>query len=98
MDFVSLPLTVGHAGRWIWNNVAPGLGVSVVLVFVVALVGEIYLLDQGAAGRAEAPTQIRIAGKPVDGIGHRGSIVRRYQQSVVVWPRSGGRRQRLRAG
>jgi hypothetical protein len=44
MDFVSLPLTVGRAGRWTWNNVAPGLGISVVLVFVVALVGEIYLL------------------------------------------------------
>jgi hypothetical protein len=42
MVFVSLPLTVGRAGRWIWNNVAPGLGISVVLVFVVALVGEIY--------------------------------------------------------
>ena len=43
MYFVKLPLTVGRAGRWIWNNVAPGLGISVVLVFVVALVGEIYL-------------------------------------------------------
>jgi hypothetical protein len=32
------------------------------------LVGE-FAFDQGAAGRAEAPTQIRIAGKPVDGIG-----------------------------
>ena len=32
------------------------------------LVGK-FAFDQGAAGRAEAPTQIRIAGKPVDGIG-----------------------------
>src|SRR5262249_53047469 len=43
MDFASLPLTVGRAGRWIWNNVAPGLAISVVLVFVVTLAGEIYL-------------------------------------------------------
>ena len=53
MDFVSLPGTVGRAGRWIRNNVAPGLGISVVLVFVVALAGEIYLRastpDVGAA-------------------------------------------------
>jgi hypothetical protein len=36
MNFVSLPLTVGRAGRWIWNNVVPGLGISLV---VVALAG-----------------------------------------------------------